>query len=325
MRILLLGRGGQVGWELQRLLEPAAQLIAPPRDEADLAQPEALRAKVRQWRPEVIVNAAAYTAVDAAEKDEALARVINADAPRVLAQEAALAGALLVHYSTDYVFDGCKREPYREDDAVAPASAYGRTKLAGEEAIRASGCRHLILRTSWVYAPRGKNFVLTILRLARELSRPWAAPTDGELREQSRPWAAPTDGELRELSRPRAAPTGGELRVVADQVGSPTSARSLAEATVKALARRAEGTYHATGAGVTSWHGFAERIVAAGSRLGLCHEIPVRAITTADYPTPARRPAYSVLDNTRLQAELGIRLPTWEVALDQCLAGVQKL
>ena len=308
MRILLLGRGGQVGWELQRLLEPAAQLIAPPRDEADLAQPEALRAKVRQWRPEVIVNAAAYTAVDAAEKDEALARVINADAPRVLAQEAALAGALLVHYSTDYVFDGCKREPYREDDAVAPASAYGRTKLAGEEAIRASGCRHLILRTSWVYAPRGKNFVLTILRLARELSRPWAAPTDGELRELSRPGAAPT-----------------ELRVVADQVGSPTSARSLAEATVKALARRAEGTYHATGAGVTSWHGFAERIVAAGSRLGLCHEIPVRAITTADYPTPARRPAYSVLDNTRLQAELGIRLPTWEVALDQCLAGVQKL
>ena len=310
MRILLLGRGGQVGWELQRLLEPAAQLIAPPRDEADLAQPEALRAKVRQWRPEVIVNAAAYTAVDAAEKDEALARVINADAPRVLAQEAAQSGALLVHYSTDYVFDGCKREPYREDDAVAPASAYGRTKLAGEEAIRASGCRHLILRTSWVYAPRGKNFVLTILRLARELSRPWAAPTDGELRE---------------LSRPRAAPTGGELRVVADQVGSPTSARSLAEATVKALARRAEGTYHATGAGVTSWHGFAERIVAAGSRLGLCHEIPVRAITTADYPTPARRPAYSVLDNTRLQAELGIRLPTWEVALDQCLARVQKL
>ena len=303
-RILLLGRSGQVGYELQRLLAPDAQLIAPGRDEADLQQPESLRARLRDWRPEVIVNAAAYTAVDAAEKEEALAHTINADAPRVLAQEAAQLGALLVHYSTDYVFDGTRREPYREDDPVAPASAYGRTKLAGEQAIRDSGCRHLILRTSWVYAPRGRNFVLTLLRLANERD---------------------------------------ELRVVADQVGSPTSARSLAVATVAVLERvgrqsladnggmgmppyglkRGESTCHATGAGVTSWHGFAERIVERGAALGLCRKVPVRPIATADYPTPARRPAYSVLDNGRLLAEWGIRLPGWEEALDECLQAVR--
>ena len=288
MRVLLLGRSGQVGYELQRLLAPDAQLIAPGRDEADLQQPESLRARLREWRPEVIVNAAAYTAVDAAEKEEALAHTINADAPRVLAQEAAQLGALLVHYSTDYVFDGTRREPYREDDPVAPASAYGRTKLAGEQAIRDSGCRHLILRTSWVYAPRGRNFVLTLLRLANERD---------------------------------------ELRVVADQVGSPTSARSLAVATVAALAavgnKPVRQTCHATGNGVTSWHGFAERIVERGAALGLCRKVPVRPIATADYPTPARRPAYSVLDNGRLLAEWGIRLPGWEEALDECLQAVR--
>ena len=288
MRILLLGRSGQVGFELQRLLAPIAQLSAPGRDEIDLQNSDSLRARVRELRPDVILNAAAYTAVDAAEKEEALAHAINADAPGALAQEAAQLGALLVHYSTDYVFDGSKRTPYREDDPVAPVSAYGRTKLAGEEAIRASGCLHLILRTSWVYAPRGKNFVLTMLRLASE--------------------------------RP-------ELRVVADQVGSPTSARSLAEAAVQALdavqAKPVRQTYHATGAGVTSWHGFAERIVERGAALGLCRRVPVKPITTAEYPTPARRPAYSVLDNARLAADLGVRLPAWETALDQCLAEIK--
>ena len=281
-RVLLLGRSGQVGWELERLLAPEVALTAPGRDDADLEKLDALRECVRQARPQVIVNAAAYTAVDAAEKDEARARVINAEAPGLLAQEAARLDALLIHYSTDYVFDGTALRPYTEADPVGPLSAYGRTKLAGEEAIRASGCRHLILRTSWVYAPRGKNFVLTMLRLARER---------------------------------------GELRVVADQSGSPTSARALAQATV-ALLHRCEGTFHATCQGVTTWHGFAERIVAAGSRLGLCPAVPVRGITTAEYPTPARRPAWSVLDSGRLQREAGVSLPDWTVALDECLAEV---
>lgn len=263
------------------MLESTAELIAPGREDADLRRGDALRERIRLWRPQVIINAAAYTAVDAAEKEEELAHAINAEAPAAIAQEAAALGARLVHYSTDYVFDGHARVPYREDDPVAPLSAYGRTKLAGERAIRASGCRHLVLRTSWVYAPRGKNFVLTMLRLARE--------------------------------KP-------ELRVVADQSGSPTSARSLARATAELLANdRVQGTFHATGAGVTTWHGFAERIVAAGARLGLCPVVPVRPIATADFPTPARRPAWSVLDNGRLFQESGVRLPPWEAALDECL------
>jgi dTDP-4-dehydrorhamnose reductase len=282
-RVLLLGRSGQVGGELQRLLEPAVALAAPARDEADLEQLDALRQCVRQARPQVILNAAAYTAVDAAENDEARARVINAGAPALLAQEAAELDALLVHYSTDYVFDGAAREPYTEGDPVAPVSAYGRTKLAGEEAIRASGCRHLILRTSWVYAPRGRNFVRTMLRLARER---------------------------------------GELRVVADQRGAPTSARALAQATYELLERTIQGTFHATCRGVTTWHGFAERIVATGSRLGLCPAVAVHGIATTDYPTPARRPAWSVLDNGRLWREAGIRLPDWPVSLDECLAEI---
>jgi dTDP-4-dehydrorhamnose reductase len=300
MRILLLGRDGQVGWELARLLQPSAELSAPRRDELDLAQSDQLRAAIRDLRPEIVVNAAAYTAVDAAEKDEAMAAAINAHAPRVLAQEAARLGALLVHYSTDYVFDGSKGSPYHEDDPANPASAYGRTKLAGEQAIRAGGCRHLILRTSWIYAARGKNFVLTMLRLANERD---------------------------------------ELRVVADQVGSPTKARSLAEATVQMLnvivpsphAERGErvrvrggGIYHITAANHTSWHAFAERIVERGAALGLCRKVPVRAITTAEYPTPAKRPAYSVLSNDRLAADFGIRLPAWQDALDDCLAEVPK-
>jgi len=281
MRVLLLGCGGQIGWELKRLLSSVVELAAPERAEADLAQPQSLRAAVRAYRPEVVINAAAYTAVDAAEKDEAGAKAVNAEGPAVLAEEAARLNALLVHYSTDYVFDGTGRTPYREDDPPNPLSAYGRSKLAGEEAIGASGCRHLILRTSWIYAGRGRNFLLTILRLAKERD---------------------------------------ELRVVADQFGAPTWARSVAAATVRLLGvRDGEGVYNMTCTGQTSWHGFATRIVEQGASLGLCNKVPVRAITTGEFVTPARRPAYSVLSNDRLMADFGIRLPEWNASLDECL------
>ncbi|HUR42282.1 MAG TPA: dTDP-4-dehydrorhamnose reductase, partial [Verrucomicrobiae bacterium] len=211
----------------------------------------------------------------------------NADAPAAMARECAKLGSLLVHYSTDYVFDGTSRSPYDEADATNPTSAYGRSKLAGEEAVRTSGCRHLILRTSWVYAAHGKNFLLTMLRLARE--------------------------------RP-------ELCVVADQVGSPTAASSLAETTLNMVraAEQRSGTWNVTNQGQTSWHGFAERIVEQGAALDLCRRVPVRAIKSADYPTPAQRPAFSVLDNTRLARDFGLRLPAWEVALDATLAHLRQ-
>lgn len=284
MKTLLLGSEGQVGWELRRMAPPGTQLVVPPRAEADLGDPDSLRALLRREQPALVLNAAAHTAVDAAESDEPRALALNAVAPGVIAEGCRALGALLVHYSTDYVFDGRGTRPYREDDPVAPQSAYGRSKLAGELAIRAAGARHLILRTSWVYAPRGRNFVLTMLRLASE--------------------------------KP-------ELRVVADQVGCPTAASSLARATWSAVhavgGAAVASTYHATGAGATSWHGFAERVVAGGARRGLCKAVPVRPISTSDFPTPAKRPAYSVLDNARLAGELGVRLPPWTEALDDCL------
>lgn len=286
MRVLLLGREGQIGWELNRSMVAQADVAAPNRAEGgDLANPQSLRALVRAHRPEVVINAAAYTAVDAAEKDEAGASVVNADAPAVLAEECARSGALLMHYSTDYVFDGTARAPYTEEQRPNPLSAYGRGKLLGEEAIRASNCRHLILRTSWIYAARGKNFLLTMLRLSKERD---------------------------------------ELRVVADQFGAPTWARAVAEGTLKAMAAVGSApvrqTFHMTCGGVTSWHGFAARIVEEGAARGLCRKVPVRAITTAEFPTPARRPSYSVLSNAKLFAELGIRLPDWGQALAQCLS-----
>lgn len=289
MRLVLTGRTGQVGAELERALAPLGEVIAPGRAELDLSHPEALGEAVRRLQPDIIVNAAAYTAVDAAEKDEAQAARVNAAAPQALAREAARSGALLVHYSTDYVFDGAGGTPYDEDHPPRPLSAYGRTKLAGEEAIRRSGCRHLILRTAWVYAPRGRNFLLTMLRLAGE--------------------------------RP-------ELRVVADQAGSPTSARAIALGTAQVLqqalagAGKPLGTYHMTCGGTVSWHGFASRIVEQASTLGLCRRVPVRPITTAEYPTPAARPAYSVLSNEKLLRDYGVRLPSWEAALDECLRAV---
>jgi dTDP-4-dehydrorhamnose reductase len=274
---------GQVGAELCRRLEPGATL-ALDRAELDLLDAAAVRRRVRDWQPEVILNAAAYTAVDAAESDAKLAAVLNAAAPRILAEEAARSGALLVHYSTDYVFDGRQGRPYKEDDPTGPEGVYGRTKLDGERGIRDSGCRHLILRTSWIYASHGKNFLLTMLRLARE--------------------------------RPA-------LRVVADQRGSPTWARSLAEATLKAVdsigSRPSQALYHLTGAGETTWHGFASAIVERGAALGLCPAVPVEPIATSAYPTPARRPAYSVLSCDRIAADFGVRLPHWQSDLDECL------
>ena len=222
MKILLAGRNGQVGWELEPRLARLGELVALDRSGLDLGDPGAVRSRVRELRPDVIVNAAAYTAVDRAESEPGLAFAINAAAPGVLADEAKRLGALLVHYSTDYVFDGTKAAPYTESDEPNPLSVYGRSKLAGERAIRASGCRYLILRTSWVYAGRGRNFLLTMLRLGAE--------------------------------RP-------ELRVVDDQHGAPTWARDIAEATVTLLERSVEGLFHLTAAGETTWHGFAGAIM----------------------------------------------------------------
>jgi dTDP-4-dehydrorhamnose reductase len=239
----------------------------------DLADTPPLVATVRALQPEVIVNAAAYTAVDKAETERDLAFAVNATAPRVLAEEAKRIGALLVHYSTDYVFDGGKADPYVEEDATRPINAYGASKLAGEQAIQASGCRHLILRTSWVYGPRGKNFYLTMLRLAKERS---------------------------------------ELKVVDDQRGVPTSSLEIARATATLLDKGAQGLYHMTAAGETSWCGFARAIL---ERAGIA--TPVVPIRTQDYPTPAARPPNSRLDCSKLRAAHGVSLAPWERALDE--------
>jgi dTDP-4-dehydrorhamnose reductase len=222
LRILLTGATGQVGWELRRTLAPAGEVKAFDRYGLDLAEAPPLAAAVRALQPDVIVNAAAYTAVDKAESERDLAFAVNASAPRVLAEEAKRIGAMLIHYSTDYVFDGDKGSPYTEDDPTRPINVYGESKLAGERAIQASGCRHLILRTSWVYGPRGKNFFLTMRRLAKERS---------------------------------------ELRVVDDQVGAPTSSLAIADATAQLLSMGTEGLYHMTAAGETTWCGFAREIL----------------------------------------------------------------
>jgi dTDP-4-dehydrorhamnose reductase len=277
LRILLTGRSGQVGWELARCLAPLGELVAPDRDSLDLERPRTLAAAVAGARPDLIVNAAAYTAVDQAEREQDRAFAVNCESVEALARAAAGCGALLVHYSTDYVFDGAGRTPYVETDAPAPINAYGRSKLAGERAIARSGCRHLILRTSWVYAMRGRNFVLTMLRLARE--------------------------------RP-------SLRVVSDQVGAPTWARDIAEATRAALERPVpvEGLFHVAAGGSTTWFGFAERILKVA---GL--DTPVVPIATSEYPTPAARPAFSVLDSGRFAAATGFRIGPWDVRLVSCL------
>lgn len=295
MGILLLGKDGQLGWELQRALAPLAPLLACGRGECDLADPAALLALVAASRPAVIVNAAAYTAVDKAESDAATAHAINAEAPRVLAECAAASGALLIHYSTDYVYDGNKASPYVETDAVAPQSVYGRSKLAGEEGIRASGARSLIFRTSWVFGEHGGNFVRTILRLARERD---------------------------------------SLAVVDDQVGSPTPAALIADVTAAALLRLDLGRrlgdgesrlYHLAAANPVSWCGFARSIVglAGGRAGGLRFDADaVRAISSAEYPTPARRPANSRLDCSRLADDFDLCLPDWQPYLQRMLAQI---
>jgi dTDP-4-dehydrorhamnose reductase len=292
MKLLLLGGNGQVGRELRRSLSPLGDLVVATRDggEADVVADfdtlESLAALIAVVAPDVVVNAAAYTAVDKAETDAGAAFRINADAVAAIARACAACGALLVHYSTDYVFDGSATQPYREDHATAPLGVYGESKLAGEQAIRASGARHAILRTAWVYASHGKNFLLTMLRLAGD-------------RE--------------------------ELRVVADQIGAPTPAAWIADATA-ALIRQGvvtAGTWHLTAGGETSWHGFAEAIVHEAHRRGLIARKPrVVAIPTSDYPTPARRPAYSVLDTSRLQRDFGIVPPEWRDGLRRTLDGM---
>jgi dTDP-4-dehydrorhamnose reductase len=283
MRILLVGSGGQLGATLKATLAPVGDVAAFDHAALDLADAEALVRVCRDVAPEVIVNAAAYTAVDRAESEPALAHAVNARAPGILAGEASRLGALLVHYSTDYVFDGAKRTPYVETDPAAPLGAYGASKLAGEQAIAASGCAHLILRTGWVYAPRGRNFLVTMLRLAE---------------------------------------TKEELRVVDDQRGAPTSCALLARETVRLLAlpqaRSARGLYHLSAGGDVSWCGFARAIFERRARGG--HAVPrVIGISTSEYPTAARRPAYSVLDNARLSADFGWRQPPWEEGLDEAL------
>lgn len=290
-RILVLGGDGQVAWELRRTLATLGEVVAVGRRSAphvlDLMQPEAIAPLVEQLRPDWIVNAAAYTAVDKAEQEPEAAAAVNAVAPGLLAEAAARVGAQLVHYSTDYVFDGRASAAYKEDDAPNPQGVYGRTKLDGEEAIAKAGCDWLVLRTAWVYGARGGNFMRTMRRLARE-------------RE--------------------------ELRVVADQHGAPTWSRHIAEATAQILAQlgndraawhRACGIYHLTSAGSATWHDFASAIVEHQRRHETIACRRVSAITTADYPTPASRPAWSVLDNAKLAATFGIRLPDWREALAQ--------
>lgn len=289
MRILLLGANGQVGHELRRTLAPLGKMVCATRhgrladgtacDVVDLAVPGSLRALVERLAPDIVVNAAAYTAVDRAQSERDAAFRANAQAPAELAAACWARDALLVHYSTDYVFDGTGTRPYREDDPVAPINVYGESKLAGEDAIRASGARHMIFRTAWVYADRGSNFMLTMLRLARERD---------------------------------------ELRVVSDQIGTPTPAALIADTTAAILGRpfTGSGLWHLTAQGETSWHGFAEAIVERAYALGRIERQPrIVPIATADYPTPAHRPAYSRLDCSRLEHEAGIRLPDWETAL----------
>jgi len=293
LKILLFGKNGQVGWELQRSLAPIGELIALDRTDTvptcgDLSRPELLAETVRQLRPDVIVNAAAYTAVDKAESEPDLARAINSTAPAVLAAEAAALGAWLVHFSTDYVFDGSGTRPWQEEDATGPLGVYGSSKLEGEDAIRASGCLHLVFRTSWVYAARGGNFSRTMLRLAAERDA---------------------------------------LTVIDDQHGAPTGAELLADATAHALraARQrpgVSGTYHLVASGETTWHAYAchviERARRAGRPLKVAREA-IRAVPTSSFPTPARRPSNSRLATGKFRDTFDLVLPDWRSGVDRLL------
>jgi dTDP-4-dehydrorhamnose reductase len=310
-KILLTGKNGQVGHGLHDLLPRLGEVVALDRQRLDLSHTDEIRRVVREIHPDLIVNAAAYTAVDQAEKEESLAEAINARAPAILAEEAKRIGAAIVHYSTDYVFDGTKNSPYEEGDRTNPLNAYGRTKLAGEQAIRDSGTHHLIFRTAWVYSTRGRNFLLTILRLATERD---------------------------------------ELRIVNDQFGAPTWSHEIASASAQVLQRILErkekssawdelsGTYHMTAAGETTWFEFARAILdeaqmQADTQLGTPSSWFAAAmsgkplvtrkmvpITTSDYPTPARRPSYSVLSNSRLAQMFGVKLAGWRTQLHRACA-----
>jgi dTDP-4-dehydrorhamnose reductase len=286
--ILLTGKNGQVGWELQRTLMPLGKIVALDAEELDLANPEAIRQAVKSIQPDIIVNPAAYTAVDKAESEPELAYAVNGVAPGILAEEAKRLNALVVHYSTDYVFDGTKADAYIESDRPNPQNVYGRSKLAGEEAIRAVGGKHLILRTSWVYGGRGHNFMLTMLRLARERK---------------------------------------EMRIVDDQVGAPTWCRSLAEVTAQILAQlrgyamknsaeEANGTYHLASSGSVSWHGFAAEIL----RLAGAQPMPqLVAIASHEYPASVARPKNSVLSSEKLNRTFGLEAGNWQDNLRLCL------
>ena len=287
----MTGKNGQVGWELQRALASLGQVIALDVEDMDLSNADSIRNKVREIAPHIIVNPAAHTAVDKAESELDLAMAINGIAPGVFAEEAKKLDALLIHYSTDYVFNGEKSSPYTEVDVPNPQSVYGRTKLAGEEAIRSVGGKHLILRTSWVYGVHGANFVKTILRLAKERN---------------------------------------ELRIVADQFGAPTWARLLATSTAQMIAKcdgdtakELSGIYHLTPSGRTNWHEFAQEIV----RLARLYDaelakkdLVIHPIATVEYPLPAKRPANSSLDTSKVAATFGLALPSWQTDMSECVA-----
>jgi dTDP-4-dehydrorhamnose reductase len=286
-RILILGSTGQVGSELQKTFADVGEILTLDRRAADLGHPESLRKIVRDAKPDVILNAAAYTAVDRAESEPEAAKAVNATAPKILAEEALRSGAILVHYSTDYVFDGTKAGPWIETDPVHPLNVYGASKLAGEQAITQVGGKFLIFRTSWVYGPRGSNFFLTMLRLGRE----------------------------RDL-----------LKIVDDQIGAPTTSLEIARATcsvVNAVLPAASdawaGTYHMTCGGSVSWCGFAKAIFAQGQRLLEGKTPEVLPIQSSDYPTPAKRPLNSVLSNEKLSARFKVRLPIWDAAMEEVL------
>ena len=295
MNILLLGKGGQVGWELQRSLAVLGQVTALDFDSrehcGDFANPQGVAETVRALRPDVIVNAAAHTAVDRAESEPELARLLNATTPGLIAQEAARLGAWQVHYSTDYVFDGSGQRPWTESDPPAPLSVYGATKLEGEQLITQSGCRHLILRTSWVYAARGGNFAKTMLRLAQERER---------------------------------------LTVIDDQWGAPTGADLLADVTAHAighLQQRPEdgGLYHCVAGGETHWHAYAKYVIAQAQQWQPAIKIKateIAPVPTSSFPTPARRPHNSRLDTSRLQATFGLTLPHWQQGVARMLAEI---
>ena len=296
MKILLFGKNGQVGWELQRSLAPLGEVIALDHDGApglsgDFAHPESLAATVRAVAPDLIVNAAAHTAVDKAESEPDFARALNALAPGVLAREAAALGALLVHYSTDYVFDGSGSAPWAEDAPTGPLSVYGATKCEGEELIRQSGCRHLIFRTSWVYAARGGNFAKTMLKLAAERDK---------------------------------------LTIIDDQHGAPTGAELLADVTAHAARMTLAnpdlaGTYHLVAGGETTWHGYARHVIEFARARGVPIKVAPEAILpvpTSAFPTPARRPANSRLATHKLQQAFGLVLPDWRQGVERMLTEI---